>query len=231
MLATPLSAWLKRRVALASLTVACVMAHAAVLGGLSKARDGDKSPGATEAAAQVAHVRLLPVAVVAEPQPAAASIDAATAQQQAPVSAPTAGRADARSNIKAKPPAAHPPTAWVWPADSAFASIDSPHLPTSELDVRPMPRSAPNEAYVESVHKSGLPIRVRLFIEPSGMVSMVDVLGVASGDEDAAAQVVAMFRDTAFVPGRRRGVDVPSFVDIEIVLEPKLPERAPLVQL
>lgn len=108
-------------------------------------------------------------------------------------------------------------------------ATDSPYLPTNLLDIRPMPRSAPNEAYVESAHKSGLPIRVRLFVEEDGVISTVEVLSVAPGDEEAAAQVISMFRDTAFSPGRRGGRDVASFMDIEVILESKLPELAPLV--
>lgn len=91
-----------------------------------------------------------------------------------------------------------------------------------------MPASAPDERHVEEAPKSGLPIRVRLFVEANGGVSSAKVLSNAPGDEEAAQRVIAMFRDTAFVPGRLGGRDVASYIDIEIVLEPSLPEVIPL---
>ncbi len=98
------------------------------------------------------------------------------------------------------------------------------HLPTSALDVPPMPRSAPDEQYVEHVHRSGLPIHVRLYINTSGSVTEASLLGAAPGDEETAEQVMVMFRETAFSPGRVQGREVASFIDIELVLEPTLPE-------
>lgn len=91
-----------------------------------------------------------------------------------------------------------------------------------------MPRSAPDERFVDEVHRSGLPIRVRLFVEADGSVSSADVLSLVPGDEEAAQSVVAMFRDTAFIPGRLGGRDVASYLDIEIVLEPTLAPVVPV---
>jgi hypothetical protein len=98
------------------------------------------------------------------------------------------------------------------------------HLPTSALDVGPMPRSSPDERHVENVHKSGLPIRIRLFVEDDGRVSATEVLSVVTGDEDVAQSVILMFQETAFIPGRLNGRDVASFIDIEIVLDSIRPE-------
>ncbi len=110
----------------------------------------------------------------------------------------------------------------------ADAAIE--HLPTGVLDVPPMPRSAPDEQYVEHVHRSGLPIQVRLFIDSSGSVTETSLLGAAPGDEEAAEQVMVMFRKTAFSPGRLQGREVASFIDIELVLEPTLPPLGRVVR-
>lgn len=109
-------------------------------------------------------------------------------------------------------------------------AAETTHLPTAALEMRPMPRSAPDESLIEDVRKSGLPIRVRVFVEADGRVSSVDVLSAAMGDEDAALGVAAMFRDTAFIPGRMAGRDVASFIDIEIALEPTPQPAIPLTQ-
>lgn len=96
------------------------------------------------------------------------------------------------------------------------------------LDVRPLPKSAPDDRVLDDVARSGLPIRIRVFVEADGGVSNVTVLSHAPGDDDAASAVAAMFRDTAFIPGRLAGNDVASFVDIELSLEPVAAPAIPL---
>jgi hypothetical protein len=104
------------------------------------------------------------------------------------------------------------------------------HLPTKALDLPPMPRSAPDRQMLDGFHRSGLPMKVRLFVEADGTVSATELLASAPGDDETATQVMAMFRDTAFSPGRRRGVDVASFIDLEIILEPVLPSLGLVVR-
>lgn len=161
---------------------------------------------------------LAPAAVVlpqpSEAAPAATSTRRASAQREEPARpAPVA---------LAKTPTTQAPQ------PVADAAIE--HLPTSALDVPPMPRSAPDEQYVEHVHRSGLPIQVRLYIDGSGNVTETSLLGAAPGDEEAAEQVMAMFRETAFSPGRLQGREVASFIDIELVLEPTLPPLGRVVR-
>ena len=93
-----------------------------------------------------------------------------------------------------------------------------------------MPRSAPDEELLAGFHRSGLPIQVRLYVEADGMVSATELLGSAPGDEDTASQVMSMFRSTAFSPGLHLGKDVPSFIDVEVVLEPLLPNLGRLIR-
>jgi hypothetical protein len=212
--------------------MACVLAHAAALGALSVGRARSPALAANEESKAV-QVRLLPAPHIATAErqrtPALSAVDRQPVSPRAP-SLPGKWQLDAkqvaadasRQEEVATDAATHA-------AGLLAVATDSPYLPTNLLDIRPMPRSAPNEAYVESAHKSGLPIRVRLFVEEDGVISTVEVLSVAPGDEEAAAQVISMFRDTAFSPGRRGGRDVASFMDIEVILESKLPELAPLV--
>jgi hypothetical protein len=104
------------------------------------------------------------------------------------------------------------------------------HLASHVLDVAPIPVSAPDERHVQDAHRSGLPIRVRLFIEDDGKVSDGIVLAAAPGDEQAAQSVLEMFRETAFIPGRLDGRDVASFIDIELTLDLTLPEVIPVTR-
>jgi hypothetical protein len=151
-----------------------------------------------------------------------ATLDAVPEANPTPTA--SAARAGPARKPLALPKAPVPDT----PAPAADAAIE--HLPTSELDVPPMPRSAPDEQYVEHVHRSGLPMQVRLYIDAIGSVTETSLLGAAPGDEEAAKQVMAMFRETAFSPGRLQGREVASFIDIELVLEPTLPHLGRIVR-
>ena len=211
-----------------ALTAACVLAHAAVLDGLPRQR---VNPG--QGAGQDSVMRLTNVSVampVAPPRNADlprhnALDEVASAAPKRRASADGAEPARTTRVAPADVPAAAPAAAPAEPAQEAPPSPSAAieHLPTSALDVPPMPRSAPDEQYVEHVHHSGLPIQVRLYIDASGGVTEASLLGAAPGDEEAAEQVMAMFRGTAFSPGRLQGREVASFIDIELVLEPTLP--------
>jgi hypothetical protein len=127
-------------------------------------------------------------------------------------------------------PAATERVASLGTAAPALGSTAAPHLPTVQLDIGPMPRSSPDDSRLEGSHRSGLPMRMRLFVDADGEVSRVDVLSSAPGDEETAQRVATMFRETAFTPGRLDGQDVASFIDIEIVLEADMPAAVPLTQ-
>jgi hypothetical protein len=70
------------------------------------------------------------------------------------------------------------------------------------------------------VQSSGLPIRVRLFIDSLGTVAAIAVLQASDIDADAVRRIKGMFYGTAFIAGRRGGLDVASYLDIELQLEP-----------
>jgi hypothetical protein len=100
-----------------------------------------------------------------------------------------------------------------------FDSSGSTYWPADDLEVRPVPRSAPDALYVQNEFHSGLPIRLRLYIERDGNVSSTELISASDDDQATARQVMAMFQATGFVPGRREGRDVAAFFDIEIVLD------------
>jgi hypothetical protein len=213
-----------RRPVLLALTGACALAHAAVLGGLPRLQAAFKRDASQHS---VMHVTSFSAAMPEAPQRDAvvtqrSALDAATSA--APTPKGSAARTGTGRAIPVAPrepaPAAQPP--------AADAVIE--HLPTSALDVPPMPRSAPDEQYVEHVHRSGLPMQIRVFIDASGSVTETRLLGAAPGDEEAIEQVMAMFRETSFSPGRLHGREVASFIDIELVLEPAAPSIGRIVR-
>jgi hypothetical protein len=204
--------------------VMCVLAHAAVLGGLPRLHAAPNQD-----AVQPIAMRLVPVSVtVPETPPKDVTVIRRSAFDAVPAKAPTprgstakVGEARVTPGVLREPAHSASPPA----PDTAIE-----HLPTSALDLPPMPRSAPNEQYVEHVHHSGLPMQIRLFVDASGSVTETSLIGAAPGDEEAAEQVMAMFRETAFSPGRLQGRVVASFIDIELVLEPTLPPLGRIVR-
>src|SRR6516225_8773642 len=78
-------------------------------------------------------------------------------------------------------------------------------------------RSAPDTALLEGLQWSGVPMRIRLFVDAAGTV--VDVVVLRSNDaDDVVRRVRQMFLATGFNAARADGRDVPSYKDIELSL-------------
>jgi len=107
----------------------------------------------------------------------------------------------------AQPPRGRPPAGRMAPADG--------FEPSAVLDRTAVPRSAPDTSSLEGLPFSGLPIRLRVFVDRSGTVVDVRVLQTAEADE-VAESVRRMFLATAFIPGRLHGQDVGSWQDVEV---------------
>lgn len=102
----------------------------------------------------------------------------------------------------------------------ARPSLRPAYLASRDLDMPPLPRSAPDDEQVVGMQGSGLPIRLRLFIEADGRVSSVTALQAAHADGPLVERLREMFVRTAFIPGRRAGRDVAAFLDIAIEPDP-----------
>jgi hypothetical protein len=159
----------------------------------------------------LAHAWLLTTAAGPAPQPVHASAVHPSAQMRLvaartsdlPRSTPPAAGQPAAQTASSSPLADPQPGA-------AFAAPDA-------LDGPVVPRSAPDLQRLSGLRFSGLPIRLRLFIDALGHVVEVKVLA-AQEDDDTLAAVVGTFSSTAFVPGRMAGMPVASFTDIELRL-------------
>jgi hypothetical protein len=101
-------------------------------------------------------------------------------------------------------------------------AVDKDFVAAAQLETPPVPISAPELSRLEGVRLSGLPLRLRLFIDTSGRVIEARVL-VGQEDDAVLAAVRAMFEATAFVPGRRGGAPVAAFTDIELAMNPEEP--------
>lgn len=189
-----------------------IVTHVALLAVMAGPRPASVSAAARAPAS--ATIVYLHTAVAPAGQDAPGHITSTTADGSAPATTPR-DEPRPRATTSPTPPTEAPPRVNTGPS----------FHPTDDLDIAPVPRSAPDERALDGAHRSGLPIRVRVFLRADGIVWNVELLSYAPGDRDTAKRVARMFRETAFVPGRRAGRDVASFMDIEIRLDPLLDAR------
>jgi hypothetical protein len=101
-----------------------------------------------------------------------------------------------------------------------------PQLPIfygpQEVDKSALPYSAPDSDLLAGVAASGLPIRLRLYIDANGVVTGVEKLQVLADDQQAFERIERMLRGTAFMPARLAGTDVNSYQDLEFHIGPEL---------
>lgn len=132
-------------------------------------------------------------------------------------------RAPASAVLFAEPvPAAMPPDILLGeselrPDAVATASLLPSYLPSSAMERRPTPVSEPDVASIRTDAASGLPVRLRIYIDRLGNVVSVVPLLASEADAAFVAALTRMFRATAFLPGQRGGVDVACYMDIELV--------------
>jgi hypothetical protein len=128
----------------------------------------------------------------------------------------------APSNLPAAPLAQAPPSrpahvAPATPVPQTGVATFGGFKPSRDLDRAAVPRSAPDVSMLEGLHFSGLPMRLRLYVDGTGKVVDVVVLQ-ATDDDEVIDRVRHMFLSTAFIAGRLRGEDVASYKDLELVL-------------
>jgi len=95
-----------------------------------------------------------------------------------------------------------------------------PHYwPAEQLTWPALPRSAPDTALLDGQALSGLPLRLRLYIDATGRVQRVEALQIAMQDRPALSALQAMFLNTAYSPGRLHNHDVASYTDLVLGVE------------
>jgi len=93
------------------------------------------------------------------------------------------------------------------------------YFPSHQLERTPVPVSAPNpREHLTGTSIPAIPIKIRLYINASGTVVNIEVLGPDFLDDDLIEPVKNMFYATSFIAGNRHGKDVGSYIDIEIEL-------------
>jgi hypothetical protein len=186
---------------LIALAVLVLLAHAGLLQALCTGGAG-RAAGTSNAHVR-GFVRLLRVA------DAGPATLAASAGPVAPSPAPASS-----TRRDANPPAAVS-TATAQDASAAPAQGAALYRPGTALDAPVRPRSAPDLSRLSDLPWSGLPLRLRLFIDAEGVV--VDILVLQSAEaQEVVERVREMFLATSFTAGTENGRAVPCFKDIEL---------------
>lgn len=150
------------------------------------------------------HVRLIPAVLPDPPVPPVPHDGAVTAASAAPQSAAKSAAIDRATAAPRTAPEVRDP--WY-----SF-------LPSRTLDVSPLPRSSPDLTVLTGVPSSGLPLRLRLFVDERGRVVEILAVEASVGDEEVIDRLRHMFFETLFLPGKLRGSDVASYMDLELAI-------------
>jgi len=96
--------------------------------------------------------------------------------------------------------------------------LPSTFLPSSEMERGAVPASEPDSQLLNGVENTGLPIRLRLYVDKHGAVKDIHTLQADDMDAMAVERLKTMFYATTFIPARREGKDMSSYMDIELNL-------------
>lgn len=87
------------------------------------------------------------------------------------------------------------------------------------MERRPFPVSAPTASkYLNKASLPAIVVRLRLFIDSHGKVVDIRFISPENLEEKVNQQISEMFFATSFVPGNIHGIDLPSYMDIELDL-------------
>ncbi|MEC5216654.1 hypothetical protein RCH09_001607 [Actimicrobium sp. GrIS 1.19] len=151
--------------------------------------------------------------------------------QDRPADSAATGAAPIRVRLIAAAPSSAPPRATrpgvngnaaVTAGSSLQAASAAPQSPLffapAMVDKIALPISEPDAGMLAHLRASGLPLRLRIFIDAGGAVVAVEALSVHPDDAQAFDGIAQMLRDTGFTPAMWRGRAVGSFRDVEFQL-------------
>jgi len=140
----------------------------------------------------------------------APSIEPSAPQQAHPAAVPEPLAAQTRSALAPERQASAPPSPDV-PTNASTRDFLAP----AQVDRIAIAFPSPDVTSLSGLAWSGLPIRLRLFVDASGRCVDVEFL---SASEEAATleRLRQMFLATHFLPARRAGADVDAYRDIEL---------------
>lgn len=192
-----------RRSSLVACTALVLLTHVGVIIGVSRGHASSSGQPATRSARSAFSL----VRIAAPDGPTPRPAEAGTLPRSASARADVTRRDADRGTDASTPGAGDAPM-----PEAAGAAV---YRPGSDLDVPARPRSSPDLGMLSGLAWSGLPMRVRLFIDRDGLVVDTQVLQSAESP-DVTERVRQMFLATSFTAGMADGRAVPCFKDIEL---------------
>ena len=98
--------------------------------------------------------------------------------------------------------------------EAEAVSVDD-YLSADEIDRKALPQTSLSESDSVGRFSSGLPIKLRLYINLFGRLVKIERIKVLDQDDFFASQLEEQLYGITFLPARRNGVDVDSYQEIE----------------
>lgn len=90
----------------------------------------------------------------------------------------------------------------------------------TEVDRKALPQMNIDQSMLANKVSSGLPIKLRLYINASGRVVKVDKIAVLDQDALFAENLAKLLYEVRFLPAKREGLDVDSYQDLQLSFNP-----------
>ena len=86
----------------------------------------------------------------------------------------------------------------------------------NEVDIKALPVSNIDISMVSDIERSGLPIKLRIYINVFGKIDKIERLSNALQDEEFLNRIEFLLKETAFLPAKKNGVNVDFVQEIEL---------------
>ncbi len=94
------------------------------------------------------------------------------------------------------------------------------YFPNTEVDRKALPQMNIDQSMLANEGSSGLPIKLRLYINSLGRVVKVEPIAVLVQDALFAEKLGSLLYEVRFLPAKREGLDVNSYQDLQLSFNP-----------
>lgn len=86
----------------------------------------------------------------------------------------------------------------------------------NEVDIKALPISNIDISMVSDIKRTGLPIKLRIYVNVFGKIDKIERLSNTPQDEEFLTRIEFLLKETAFLPAKKNGVNVDFVQDIEL---------------
>jgi hypothetical protein len=94
------------------------------------------------------------------------------------------------------------------------------YFPNTEVDRKALPQMNIDQSMLANEGSSGLPIKLRLYINSLGRVVKVEPIAVLDQDVFFAEKLSSLLYEVRFLPAKRESLDVNSYQDLQLSFNP-----------